>query len=116
MDDVIRLISQQKTKNKYGVDVTTNTAKEVFCQVHSITRQEFFDAGRNGLNPQFMFTIFHGDYDGECEVEYAGKTYAVYRAYTVPGNDYIELYVERKGGTNGESYAEQSGQGDTQDP
>ena len=105
MDDVIKLISQEFTKDKYGQSIPTNTAKEIFCQVHSITRQEFFDAGRNGLNPQFEFTVFQGDYAGESVVEYNGASYSIYRTYIVPGTDYIELYVERKGGTNGESYS-----------
>ena len=31
----------------------TPSFREVMCQVDSITRNEFFDAGRNGLNPEF---------------------------------------------------------------
>lgn len=104
MDDVIKLISKEYTKNKYGISVPENSVKEIFCQIHSITRQEFFDAGRNGLNPQFEFTVYQGDYSGETEVEYKGESYSIYRTYIVPGSDYIELYVERKGGSNGESY------------
>jgi hypothetical protein len=69
------------------------------CQVDSITRAEFFEGGRNGLNPEFKFTMFFGDYSGESIVEYQGKTYAVYRTY-LRRTDIIELYVERKGGTN----------------
>lgn len=45
-------------------------------------------------------TMFVGDYNGEKLVEYNGETYAVYRTYLAK-NDTIELYVERKGGTNG---------------
>ena len=104
MDDVIKLISKEFKKDKYGQQIATNTAKEIFCQVHSITRQEFFEAGRNGLNPQFEFSIFQGDYNGETVLEYNGQTFSIYRTYIVPGTDYIELYVERKGGSNGESY------------
>lgn len=97
---VINLIKEETTKNEYGVNQTVKTSREVYCQVLSITRAEFFDAGRNGLNPEFEFTMFFGDYDGEKIVEYDGETYAVYRVYH-GRNDTIELYVERKGGTNG---------------
>lgn len=97
---VINLISEVYTKNEYGVSEVTRTSREVFCQVLSVTRAEFFDAGRNGLNPEFEFKMFVGDYNGEKVVEYDGETYAVYRTY-LGRNDIIELYVERKGGTNG---------------
>ena len=97
--DVINLISMTRTQDEYGRWIATPTAKEVYCQVESVTRAEFFDAGRNGLNPEYRFTMFFGDYSGESIVEYQGKTYAVYRTY-LRRTDIIELYVERKGGTN----------------
>lgn len=101
MDDVLTLYTSTKTQDKYGVWRTTFEPHTVFCQVHSIRRAEFFQAGRNGLNPAFEFTVFHGDYNGEVKCEYHGENYAIYRTYIVPGTDYIELYVERQGGTNG---------------
>ena len=68
--------------------------------VSSVIRAEFFDAGRNGLNPEYVFTMFFGDYNGERIVEYNGKRYAVYRTYHAR-TDIIELYVQREGGVNG---------------
>lgn len=97
--DVINLISESRTQDDYGRWIATKTTKQVMCQVDSITRAEFFEGGRNGLNPEFKFTMFFGDYSGESIVEYQGKTYAVYRTY-LRRTDIIELYVERKGGTN----------------
>lgn len=98
--DVIYLISIEKTQDNYGRWVPSETKKKVFCQVNSITRSEFYDAGRNGLNPEYSFTMFYGDYSGETIVEYNGKRYGVYRTYRAK-TDVIELYAERKGGTNG---------------
>ena len=97
---VISLISETKAKNKYGVYQTTTTSRDVYCQVNSITRSEFYEAGRNGLNPEYEFTMFVGDYNGERIVEYNGETYAVYRTY-FGRNDTIELYVQREGGMIG---------------
>lgn len=97
---VISLISETKTKNEYGVYRTETTSRDVFCQVNSVSRSEFFEAGRNGLNPEYEFTMFVGDYNGEKVVKYNGETYAVYRTY-YGRTDTLELYVERKGGTNG---------------
>lgn len=102
--DTIKLISETITVNSYGVEVTNRTYREVFAQVDSITRAEFFDAGRSGLNPEFKFTVFAGDYAGETLVEYAGKAYAVYRTY-LGRNDNLELYVQREGGANGKAYS-----------
>lgn len=64
-----------------------------------MTRAEFFDAGRNGLNPEYQFTLFAGDYEGEPVVIYNGSPFSVYRTYHAR-TDVIELYCERRGGTN----------------
>lgn len=99
--DVLTLISVTRSQNDYGVWEETRTKKNVFCQVDSVTRAEFFDAGRNGLNPEYRFTVFAADYNEEKSCVYKGKAYGIYRTYQ-PRTDYIELYAERKGGTNGQ--------------
>lgn len=96
----IMLLSTTKAQDAYGVWVESPTSRMVFCQVDSVTRAEFFDGGRNGLNPEYRMTMFFGDYNGEKLLFYNGQTYSVYRTYQGK-NDTIELYVERKGGTNG---------------
>lgn len=101
MDDVLILLTEQTEKDKYGVPQATYAARQIFAKVNSIERAEFFAAGRNGLNPEFRFDVFAGDYAGETVCQYKDQTYAIYRAYHVPGTDYLELYVIRKGGTNG---------------
>lgn len=98
--NIITLIAETKTQDDFGVWVSTETEREVFCGVSSVTRAEFFDGGRNGLNPEYVFTMFFGDYDGETVLEYNGKRYGIYRTYHAK-TDVIELYAERKGGTNG---------------
>ena len=101
MDDVLTLLKTTYTENNAGIPIPTNTRKDVLCQKHSVSRSEFFNAGRNGFNPAYVFTIFKGEYEGESICEYNGLTYAIYRTYETD-DDYMELYVERKGGTNGE--------------
>lgn len=108
--DVISLVTETKTKNEYGVYQTTRSSRRVFCSVNSVTRSEFFEAGRNGLNPEYMITMFFGDYQGERTIEYNGETYGVYRTYHGK-TDTIELYVERKGGTNTEPVPEPESDG-----
>lgn len=97
--DVITLIANTKTQDDYGRWIKTETKEDVFVQVDSINQAEFYEAGRNGLNPEFRFRMFAGDYSGQMECEYNGLRYAIYRNY-LRRNDVLELYVERKGGTN----------------
>lgn len=98
--NVIKLIKETRVQDDYGVWQPTRTARQVYANVLSTPQYEFFEAGRNGLKPAFKMTMFSGDYEGESIIEYAGETYSVYRTYQT-GTDTIELYVERKGGTNG---------------
>lgn len=98
--DVITLIAETKTQDAYGVWRVSETERTVFCNVASVTANEFFEGGRNGLNPQYRMTMFNGDYEGERILEYSGARYAIYRTYLAK-NDQLELYVERQGGTNG---------------
>lgn len=98
--DVCTLLSVTRSQDAFGVWRENITEREVFCSVDSVTRAEFFEGGRNGLNPQFRITMFFGDYDGETMLIYNGSTYSVYRTF-YGKNDTLELYVERKGGSNG---------------
>lgn len=90
---------QNKAQDEDGVWRKTETSRTVFCAVNSVTRDEFFEGGRDGLNPSYQITMFRYDYNGETIIEYEGQRYAVYRTY-IGRDDEIELYVERKGGTN----------------
>lgn len=101
VEDTLILIEQIESQDRFGVFHQTDNPRQVFVTVNSITRAEFYQSGRKGLNPEFEFTMFHGDYNGEKECIYNGNRYTIYRNYHIPGTDYIELYVERKGGSNG---------------
>lgn len=98
--EVIFLLSETVEQDEMGVFRKTVKDRMVFAQVDSITRSEFFEAGRNGLNPDFRFTIFAGDYEGEKTLRYKSNEYGIYRTY-LARNDNLELYAERKGGVDG---------------
>lgn len=97
--DIIYLISETQTQDDTGVWRRTYNRRMVFCDVRSVTANEFFEGGRNGLNPEYQFTMFAPDYENERIVEYNGMNYAVYRTY-LARTDTLELYVQREGGTN----------------
>lgn len=97
---IITLVKETKTQDTFGIWQKSETQRDVFCQVDSVTRAEFFEGGRNGLNPEYRFSMFFADYDGEEIAIYNNKRYAIHRVYHAR-TDVIELYAERKGGTNG---------------
>lgn len=97
--DVISLIETLTEQDENGVWQKRYSSRQVFCQVQSISQREFYEGGRNGLNPEFKFTLFFGDYNNESTLIYKGQTYAIYRTY-LRKDDFLELYCERKGGTN----------------
>ena len=94
MTDVLTLVAQTITTDQYGNEVATEVQSTVFCEVDSISQTEFYQAANTELNPEYRFTIFFGDYNGQPIVIYNGVRYAVYRTYRT-GDD-LELYVERK--------------------
>lgn len=114
MDGVLTLLTSTVTKDAYGVRKETFTENDVFCGENSVTRTEFFSAGRNGINPSYVFKVFVGDYSGQRTCKYNGERYAIYRTYTPEGADYIELYAQREGGTNGQSIAGELSTGNTE--
>ena len=91
------LITESFTQDDYGVMVPSEEETSVFVAVNSVTGQEWFEGGRNGLNPQYRFTMFSHDYSGEKIIEYEGVRYSVYRTYQ-KSIDEIELYCELKKG------------------
>ena len=94
MTDVLTLVKQVRTKDAYGIDAVTETEKTVFCEISSITQSEFYAAAETEFNPEYRFTVFFGDYEGETIAKYNGARYSIYRTYR--NSDYMELYAERK--------------------
>lgn len=75
LSDVIKLINDTYTMNDYGVRERTETVSEVFCEVSSVSSSEWFEGNRAGLNPEYRFIVFFGDYDGQKSCEYNGMRY-----------------------------------------
>jgi hypothetical protein len=93
----IYLITETWTRDAYGINQKTETERKVYADIRSVGMSEWFEGGRNGLNPELQMTMFFGDYQGEKIVKYNGIRYTVYRTYFAR-NDTIELYVERREG------------------
>ncbi len=99
--NVITLLSYERTQDATGVWRNgEETRRDIFCQVDSVSRAEFFAAGQNGLRPEYKITVFFGDYQGETRHIFEGVTYSVYRTYHAR-TDELELYVQREVGVHG---------------
>lgn len=98
----IYLIQETYAEDLYGVRQATRTKRSVYANVRSVSAAEWFEGGRAGLNPEYRFTMFAPDYQGEKVVEYNGVQYAVYRTYQ-ERTDTIELYTQLR---KGEQYTE----------
>lgn len=94
MTDTIKLISQTITPDQLGNEVANEIKREVYSEVNTVTQSEFFAAENTELNPEYRFTVFFADYEGEEIVEYKSSRYVIYRTYRTGDN--LELYVERK--------------------
>lgn len=83
-----------------GQKVYTTKERTVFATLTSISRAEwvsYSQAGRQGLVPAYVATVFMGDYEGENECVYDGKKYGIYRTYERE-DEQVELYLEKKAG------------------
>lgn len=96
--NVIQLLTTTYTADAIGQRVPTETARQVFCDVQSVTRSEWLDAGNRGFKPEYRVTMFAPDYAGEQVVVFEGVRYTIYRTYRRQDDD-IELYLERRAGS-----------------
>lgn len=100
MQDVITLRKTEISVDDYGVPQNEVTETDVYARVESVSASEFFDAGQNGLKPEYRFTVSAWEYGDEEELSYNGRLYSIYRTYR-RSLDLIELYAERKVGVHG---------------
>lgn len=96
-NEVISLVSKTYTKDKRGVMRATETVKDnILCEVKSARASEWFEGGRNDINPTYTFVIRKIEYEGEETVIYQGERHTVYRTYI--DGDRIELHVQKEKG------------------
>lgn len=104
---VIYLLREEYTQDEYGVYRSQIVRHKVFADVSSVYASEWFEGGRNGLNPELRFRMFAPEYKGEKILEYKGDTFSIYRTYQAK-NDIVELYTERKQGDYGKGNTDQT--------
>lgn len=105
--DVIILLKDAYTTDSIGQRISTPSARQVYCNISSVTGTEWFSGGQNGIRPEYRVTMFRYDYDDEITVNIGGTIgagvtggtyYTVYRTY-IRTDDEIELYLEKRTGS-----------------
>lgn len=82
MNDILKLIKEESTRDEYGDPVTEKKCREVFCRMASIGQKEFYEAQALGFQPEIKFILAdYYDYDKESLVEYEGSFYRVLRTF-----------------------------------
>ena len=124
----LTLIAYDRQLDQYGVQKPgTLIRREIFAQVESVGRNEYFAAGQNGIRADYRFRVFAAEYlpgqFDQRECEYNGERYVIYRTYQpdayarhnnystkegsvtrssyVSDADRVELYAGKRVGVNG---------------
>lgn len=89
----IGLVTVTTTKDAEGYEERTGVdIHYVYGNRQSITQAEFFNAGQNGIDAKYKFTVYASEYGGQTMLLYGSTYYDVYRTYQVK-EDLMELYA-----------------------
>lgn len=90
-DDVCKLVNE--APQAHGIfDAPAETFTEVYCQVESVSRTEFWRAQQAGLEPGYVLRLSeYADYDGQKVVVFRGRRWRVLRTYVT--DHAIELTI-----------------------
>jgi SPP1 family predicted phage head-tail adaptor len=99
MNDVILfpVVTSQEDDLGQVVEGNEDFSRQVFCEKKSVSSDEFFKAGQNGLKAKYVFIVHLHDYQEETKVKYSEKVYSIYRTYERK-DEKVELYCEVKAG------------------
>ncbi|MBQ6815587.1 MAG: phage head closure protein [Lachnospiraceae bacterium] len=99
MDSTIKLVSYTYDEDELGRDIKSDPIEtEILGEILGITRTEWRAAGQNNVNADIMFKTKILNYNGEKEAIVNGEKRVIYRTYTPPDSDDIELYLKYEGG------------------
>lgn len=93
--DRIKLRSVVPGVDSDGYPTETVQETEVWANIKSATRSEFYAANAVGINVSMVFEVHAEDWGGQTQVEYDGKLYDIVRAYQ-KGLGTVELVCSDK--------------------
>ena len=95
-DDTCFLVSEGLTgRDSLGNKITERKETEVFCNINSVDRSQFYDASARGYKPSFVITINDFEYSNQNKVRLNNVDYEVIRTYLLDGG-LIELTIGEK--------------------
>lgn len=98
MNNDAYLVARTFAFDSYGNQTATETKTSIPIEIHSLTRDEFYRAGEQKLNPEKMVTTAAINYSNEELIEIDSVKYTIYRTYRDPNSDDIELYLRKEVG------------------
>ena len=70
--------------------------REIFAEKHSVSAQEVYTVGQQGLKSKYKFKVHAFEYNDESFLIYDGVKYVIYRTYEP--DEKTELYAGTKAG------------------
>lgn len=98
MNNDAYLISRTFTVDAYGNQTATEKQTLIPVEVRSISRDEFYRAGEQKLNPEMVLITAAENYNNEEIVTVDSVRYTIYRKYRDANSDDIELYLRKEVG------------------
>lgn len=94
--NVIELVTYLKVEDPTSIhDQVTPRYKQVFCNVKSVARNEFYQAASVGMHPEIVFDMYVHDYSNEKVIRYDDKHYDVIRTYKT-SSERLEVVCQSK--------------------
>lgn len=93
--DSVTLRSVTVTQDADGYQTTSNTDSNVFANVVSVARAEFYAANANGINAVMTVQVHSEDWGNQTQLVYNSKLYYIVRAYQ-KGLGIVELTCSDK--------------------
>lgn len=95
--DICELATLKVIVNDNGVEETTFTKNEVYCNEKSVTSDEYYKSCQEGNEIKVVLEVKQVDYNKESYVFYEDGLYKVKRTYKTNSED-IELHCALKEG------------------
>jgi SPP1 family predicted phage head-tail adaptor len=90
--DTLKLLTITESTNSNGFPEQAQTEKEVYCNVKSVKRSEFYQAQLNNIALAFVFEVSAHDYADEKNLIYNEKRYRITRTFQ-KNTEVLELVV-----------------------